>query len=87
MVWVGANLAAATLQQRAGDFGLQTLEDLLMLGRFSSRIFLSTLPHNKQNLRENQKYYAAPIGAFFCLEIRALTGFGGRDFFTRFQSP
>ena len=28
--------------------------------------------------------YAAPIGAFFCPEIRAFTG---RDFFNPFQSP
>ena len=30
-------------------------------------------------------FYAAPIGAFFCPEIRAFTGFGA-DFFNRFQS-
>ena len=39
MVWVGANLAAATLQQHVGDFGLQTLEDLLMLGGFRRGYF------------------------------------------------
>ena len=31
---------------------------------------------------ERQEHYAAPIGVFFCPEIRAFTG----DFFNRFQS-
>ena len=42
-----------------------------------SRVLLQSLGRGKNNKDKTRKGYAAPIGAFFCPEIRAFTGFWG----------
>ena len=44
----------------------------------SKRVVLANVPSFRFSFRKwVQKFYAAPIGAFFCPEIRAFTGFWG----------
>ena len=70
--------------QGGGVWGGGGSADFIFMG---ARIFLKKINRKtkkKENCPAVLRTYAAPIGAFFCPEIRAFTG---RDLFNRFQRP